>query len=66
MPSTSRRPAVLALVAIVTATLTMRPASHTFHHPEATISEARSLVAGWIDHHLVRASAAGTPGCKFE
>ena len=33
------------------------------HHPEASLSEARRLVAEWVDHHVVRASMAPAPGC---
>ena len=29
-------------------------ALYRIHHPEASINEARRLVAEWIDHHLVR------------
>ncbi len=36
---------------------------YRIHHPEASISEARLLVAEWIDHHLVRRDAAPAPGC---
>lgn len=28
-------------------------ALYRIHHPEATIGEARRLVAEWIDHHVV-------------
>lgn len=33
------------------------------HHPEASLSEARRLVAEWIDHHIVRADPRPTKGC---
>lgn len=36
---------------------------YRMHHPEASLNEARRLVAEWIDHHLVRADAGPTPGC---
>ncbi len=36
------------------------------HHPEASVTEARRLVAEWIDHHVVRASAAPAPGCECD
>jgi hypothetical protein len=36
---------------------------YRIHHPEASISEARLLVAEWIDHHLVRQDKSPTPGC---
>ena len=29
-------------------------ALYRIHHPEASLNEARRLVAEWIDHHLVR------------
>ena len=37
---------------------------YRIHHPEASVNEARRLVAEWIDHHVVRASDAPTPGCE--
>jgi hypothetical protein len=36
---------------------------YRIHHPEASINEARRLVAEWIDHHVVRAEPAPAPGC---
>ena len=36
---------------------------YRIHHPEASMSEARLLVAEWIDHHLVEQSKAPTSGC---
>lgn len=36
---------------------------YRIHHPEASLSEARRLVAEWIDHHLVRQSEGPTSGC---
>ena len=36
------------------------------HHPEASVAEARRLVAEWIDHHVVQASVAPTPGCDCD
>jgi len=33
------------------------------HHPEASVSEARRLVAEWVDHHVTRGSKAPTDGC---
>ncbi|HUC18346.1 MAG TPA: hypothetical protein VMA37_11765 [Acetobacteraceae bacterium] len=36
---------------------------YRIHHPEASISEARLLVAEWIDHHVVRGDKGPTPGC---
>ncbi|WPB87542.1 hypothetical protein [Sediminicoccus rosea] len=34
------------------------------HHPEASIAEARRLVAEWVDHHVTRQSTAPAPGCE--
>lgn len=34
------------------------------HHPEASVTEARRLVAEWVDHHIVRGSRAEAPGCE--
>lgn len=36
---------------------------YRIHHPEASLNEARRLVAEWIDHHLVRRSQTMTAGC---
>ena len=36
---------------------------YRIHHPEASLNEARRLVAEWIDHHLVRRSQPATGGC---
>ncbi len=36
---------------------------YRIHHPEASLSEARRLVAEWIDHHVVRQDSGPTPGC---
>ena len=33
------------------------------HHPEASLNEARRLVAEWIDHHVVRGDSSPTDGC---
>ena len=38
-------------------------ALYRIHHPEASIGEARRLVAEWIDHHLVRNATGPAPGC---
>jgi hypothetical protein len=38
-------------------------ALYRIHHPEASLNEARRLVAEWIDHHLVRGERGPTPGC---
>ena len=34
---------------------------YRIHHPEAGLSEARALVAEWIDHHI---NAQGLPGLR--
>jgi len=36
------------------------------HHPEASIAEARRLVAEWVDHHVRRQSTTPAPGCECE
>ncbi len=36
---------------------------YRIHHPEASLNEARRLVAEWIDHHLIRADQGPTKGC---
>ncbi len=36
---------------------------YRIHHPEAKLSEARALVAEWIDHHITRGNTGATPGC---
>ena len=36
---------------------------YRIHHPESSISEARRLVAEWVDHHVVRGDQGPTPGC---
>lgn len=36
---------------------------YRIHHPEASLNEARRLVAEWIDHHVIRQKAGATPGC---
>lgn len=36
------------------------------HHPEASVTEARRLVAEWIDHHVVRAASGPTEGCACD
>ena len=35
-------------------------ALYRIHHPEATINEARRLVAEWIDRHVVGQDSAAT------
>lgn len=39
---------------------------YRIHHPEASIAEARRLVAEWIDHHLVRAAETPPLGCACD
>lgn len=36
------------------------------HHPEASVSEARRLVAEWVDHHVTRAAAGPADGCECD
>jgi hypothetical protein len=36
---------------------------YRIHHPEASLNEARRLVAEWIDHHVLRGEAGPTDGC---
>ncbi len=36
---------------------------YRIHHPEASLNEARRLVAEWVDHHVVRRAKGPTPGC---
>ena len=38
-------------------------ALYRIHHPEASMNEARRLVAEWIDHHLLSQEAGPTDGC---
>jgi hypothetical protein len=39
---------------------------YRIHHPEASVSEARRLVAEWIDHHIIRRDTAPAPGCACD
>ncbi len=39
---------------------------YRIHHPEASVNEARRLVAEWIDHHVVRNDQGPTPGCECD
>ena len=39
---------------------------YRIHHPEASVNEARRLVAEWIDHHVVRADSGPTAGCDCD
>jgi hypothetical protein len=36
---------------------------YRIHHPEAGLSEARALVAEWIDQHIHHRRGAATAGC---
>ena len=36
------------------------------HHPEASMAEARRLVAEWVDHHVTRQSMAPALGCDCD
>jgi hypothetical protein len=36
---------------------------YRIHHPEAPLTEARRLVAEWIDHHVVQEHTGPTAGC---
>lgn len=36
------------------------------HHPEASIAEARRLVAEWVDHHVIRGDVGPTAGCDCD
>jgi hypothetical protein len=36
------------------------------HHPEASLDEARRLVAEWVDHHVVRGAIGPTEGCDCD
>ena len=36
---------------------------YRIHHPEASLNEARRLVAEWIDHHVVGDNATPGPNC---
>ena len=39
---------------------------YRIHHPEASVAEARRLVAEWIDHHVVLRADGPTPGCECD
>ncbi len=39
---------------------------YRIHHPEASLAEARRLVAEWVDHHLVRGERSPAEGCECE
>ena len=36
---------------------------YRIHHPEASLNEARRLVAEWVDHHITQENQGATPGC---
>lgn len=36
------------------------------HHPEASVAEARRLVAEWVDHHVIRGESGPTAGCDCD
>jgi streptomycin 6-kinase len=38
---------------------------YRIHHPESSVSEARRLVAEWIDHHLVSSEGGPTPRLRL-
>ena len=39
---------------------------YRIHHPEASLNEARRLVAEWVDHHVIRGDAGPTAGCDCD
>ncbi len=39
---------------------------YRIHHPEASLNEARRLVAEWIDHHVIRGDRGPTSGCSCD
>lgn len=39
---------------------------YRIHHPESSASEARRLVAEWIDHHIIREDTGPTSGCDCD
>ena len=39
---------------------------YRIHHPEASLNEARRLVAEWINHHVIREETGPTPGCDCD
>ena len=41
-------------------------ALYRIHHPEASLNEARRLVAEWIDHHVARDGRGVAPGCPCD
>lgn len=41
-------------------------ALYRIHHPESSASEARRLVAEWIDHHVIHPVQGPTSGCDCD
>lgn len=39
---------------------------YRIHHPEASLNEARRLVAEWIDHHVTHDASGPTDGCRCD
>jgi hypothetical protein len=39
---------------------------YRIHHPESSMTEARRLVAEWIDHHVIRGDKTPTAGCECD
>jgi hypothetical protein len=39
---------------------------YRIHHPEASLNEARRLVAEWVDHHVFSRKNGPTPGCDCD
>lgn len=39
---------------------------YRIHHPEASLNEARRLVAEWVDHHVIRGDSGPTNGCDCD
>jgi len=39
---------------------------YRIHHPEASLTEARQLVAEWIDHHVIHKATGPTSGCECD
>ncbi len=37
---------------------------YRIHHPDASLNEARRLVAEWIDHHVMGDGNAAAPDCR--
>jgi len=39
---------------------------YRIHHPEASLNEARRLVAEWVDHHVIGRKTGPTSGCECD